>query len=149
MKRVVPARGSTQAAALAEHDVILFDGVCNLCNGWVRFVIRRDRGHHYRFAPLQSSVARRILAAAGVDPEALDSVVLVEGGRAYTRSDAALRILRRLGRGWPALALLRVVPRFVRDIVYDWIAAHRYRWFGRQAVCMVPTPELRARFLDE
>jgi predicted DCC family thiol-disulfide oxidoreductase YuxK len=132
-----------------EHDVILFDGVCNMCDACVRFVIRRDRARRYRFAPLQSSVARRILADVALDAETLDSMVLVEGGRAFERSDAALRILRRLGGGWAALALLRVVPRFARDGLYDWIAGHRYRWFGRQAACMVPTRELRALFLDD
>jgi predicted DCC family thiol-disulfide oxidoreductase YuxK len=129
-------------------DAILFDGVCNLCERWVQFVIRRDRAGRYRFAALQSQVGARLAADHGIDAGAMASLVLLENGRAYHRSDAALRVARRLDGGWPLLSVLRVVPRFIRDAAYDWIAANRYRWFGRKDACMVPTPELRARFLD-
>ena len=125
--------------------VILFDGVCNLCNGFVQFVIARDPGARFRFAALQSDSARRLLDGLGAVP---DSVVLVDGGRVYTRSAAALRIARRLPFPWSLAQALIVVPRPLRDWVYDRIARHRYRWFGRKDVCMIPTPDLRARFLE-
>ena len=127
---------------------MLFDGVCDLCAGSVRFIIARDPGSYFRFASLQSDTGRRLLESHGYEPGALSSVVLLEGGRSYERSAAALRIARRLSGGWPALGALKVVPRPLRDLVYDWIAANRYRWFGKRDACMVPTPELRARFLD-
>ncbi|HEX2091883.1 MAG TPA: thiol-disulfide oxidoreductase DCC family protein [Longimicrobiaceae bacterium] len=128
--------------------VVLFDGVCNLCNHSVQFILQHDPHGHFRFASLQSPAGQRLLREHGFPPGELGSVILVEGGHAYTRSDAALRIARRLSGAWPALAGLRVVPRFVRDRVYDWVAAHRYRWFGKREACMLPTPALRARFLD-
>ena len=125
--------------------VILFDGVCNLCNGFVQFVIARDPAARFRFAALQSASARRLLDGLGAVP---DSVVLVDGGHVYTRSSAALRIARRLPFPWSLARALIVVPRPLRDWLYDRVARHRYRWFGRKDVCMMPTPDLRARFLE-
>jgi predicted DCC family thiol-disulfide oxidoreductase YuxK len=127
---------------------ILFDGVCNLCNGFVRFVIARDPGAHFRFAPLSSAAATRVLRDAGIDRPIPDSMVLVEAGTAYFRSVAPLRIARQLTFPWPLAYGLILVPRFIRDRVYDIIAARRYRWFGRRDACMMPTPDLRQRFLD-
>jgi predicted DCC family thiol-disulfide oxidoreductase YuxK len=127
--------------------VILFDGVCNLCNGFVQFVIARDPAGRFQFAALQSDSARRLLAR--LDGGALpDSVVLVDGGRVYTRSSAALRIARGLRFPWSLARALIIVPRPLRDWVYDLVARHRYQWFGRKDVCMIPTPDLRARFLE-
>ena len=126
--------------------MILFDGVCNLCNGFVQFVIARDPARRFRFASLQSEAGRRSLEAAGAGNSA-ETVVLVEDGRAFTRSTAALRIARCLRFPWPLAFALIVVPRPLRDQVYDWVARNRYRWFGKRDVCMVPTPELRDRFL--
>ena len=126
---------------------ILFDGVCNLCNGFVTFVIARDPGAHFRFAALSSPAAGRVLADAGVQLPIPDTIVLVEDGVVYYRSDAPLRVARRLTFPWPLAYGFIVVPRFIRDRVYDFIAARRYRWFGRRDVCMVPTPELQQRFL--
>jgi predicted DCC family thiol-disulfide oxidoreductase YuxK len=128
---------------------ILFDGVCNLCNGFVRFVIKRDPRAHFRFAALSSVAAQSLLRDAGVRGALPDSIVLIEGGHIYVRSGAALRIARRLAWPWPLSYALVAVPRFIRDRVYDAIAARRYRWFGRRDVCMVPTPDLRARFIDD
>ena len=128
---------------------ILFDGVCNLCNGFVRFVIARDPAARFRFAALTSPAAIEALRRAGAAPPVPDSIVLIEDGKAYFRSDAALRIARRLRFPWPAACALALVPRALRDGLYDVIAARRYRWFGRREACMVPTPELRGRFLDE
>ncbi|HEV2733553.1 MAG TPA: thiol-disulfide oxidoreductase DCC family protein [Longimicrobiaceae bacterium] len=127
--------------------VVLFDGVCNLCNGSVQFIVRHDPAGRFRFASLQSEAGRALLRRHGLDPEDLFSVILVEDGRAHSRSDAALRIAGGLSGGWRAAGGLRVVPRPLRDLVYGWVARNRYRWFGRRDACMIPTPELRGRFL--
>jgi len=119
-----------------DRPVVLFDGLCNLCNGVVRFIIARDPAARFRFAPLQP-------AEAG----ARDSIVLVESGKTYTRSTAALRIARGLRFPWPLICALMVVPRPLRDVVYDWVARHRYGWFGKRTACMAPAPEVRGRFL--
>lgn len=138
---------STEPPA-GEHPVVLFDGVCNLCNTTVRFLLRRDRRRVFRFAPLQSTAGRELLERHGLDPEAFDSVVLLEGGRPFLKSDAALRMVAHLPGLWPWLGGLRVVPRPLRDRLYDLVARHRYRWFGRQEVCALPDPEERDRFLS-
>ena len=132
----------------ADKPLILFDGDCNLCNGFVQFVIRRDPRARSRFAALRSAAAQAALTAAGVHEELPDSIVLLQDGHVRTRSAAALAILRGLGRLWPLLSIFLVVPRPLRDWVYDWVARNRIRWFGRQETCWVPTPELRARFAD-
>lgn len=127
--------------------VILFDGVCNLCNGFVQFVITHDSQALFRFASLQSEAGQALLARRGVAVAATpESVVLVDNSGVFTHSDAVLRILRRLA-GWRWLYALRIVPRGLRDAVYCWVARHRYRWFGRQGACWLPTPALQARFL--
>jgi predicted DCC family thiol-disulfide oxidoreductase YuxK len=130
-----------------QHPVILFDGVCNLCNGFVQFVIGADTGRRFYFASLQSETARELLKDLFPSAQALDSVVLIENGRYYRQSTAALRILRHLGGGWPLLYGFIVLPAFFRDWIYDWIAKNRYRWFGQRQACMLPTPALKARFL--
>lgn len=127
--------------------VILFDGVCNLCNGAVQFVVARDRPGHFRFAALQSAPARHLLEQHGLPAADLGTVVLVDGDRAYTKSDAVLRIVRHLSFAWPLLSVGRVVPRRWRDAIYDWVARNRYDWFGRRRTCMVPAEDLRDRFL--
>jgi predicted DCC family thiol-disulfide oxidoreductase YuxK len=135
--------------------VILFDGVCNLCNRAVQFVVRHDRHRRFLFASLQSRAAARLLRGRpGVEVmEAMEarpeSVVLVHGDRIYTRSTAALRIAGGLGFPWSLGSVLVAVPRPLRDWVYDVVARNRYRWFGKRDVCMVPTPELQARFLPD
>lgn len=126
---------------------MLFDGVCNLCNAWVRFVIDRDPGGRFAFAPLQSELAERLLRERGYVGEPLATVLLVDGPRVYDRSTAALRIVRGLRGGWPMLAALLAVPRALRDPVYGWLARRRYRWFGRTETCRLPSPEIRDRFL--
>jgi predicted DCC family thiol-disulfide oxidoreductase YuxK len=131
----------------APRAVVLFDGVCNLCNGFVRFVIPRDPLRHVRFAALQSEAARRLMVQTGVTPGDADSIVLFEGQRAFVRSDAALRIARQLRFPWPLLYGLVVVPRPIRDWAYDIVARNRFRWFGRRDVCMMPGPETQDRFL--
>ena len=128
-------------------SLILFDGVCNLCNGWVNFVIDRDPKERFVFAPLQFDAAASYLAADDIDPDSFDSIVLVETDRKFTRSDAILRICSHLSGAWPAMGVFRLIPRPVRDAVYNWIASHRYDWFGKRDTCRVPTPELASRFL--
>lgn len=129
--------------------VILFDGVCNLCNAAVTFVIDRDPGAYFSFAPLQSDVGQALLRRAGLNAHAptLESIVLVENGHVYTHSAAALRIARRLHGGWPLLHGFIFLPRPLRDGLYTWVARNRYRWFGKTEACRLPTPELRRRFL--
>jgi len=129
--------------------IILFDGVCNLCSASVRFIVERDRDAFFKFASIQSDAGKRLMTEHGLalpegDPT---SIVVIEDGRAHQRSSGALRIARRLNGIWKLGWGFVIVPRFIRDAVYDVIAKHRYRWFGKQDTCMVPTPELRARFL--
>ncbi|MDJ0365213.1 thiol-disulfide oxidoreductase DCC family protein [Hymenobacter sp. H14-R3] len=131
---------------------ILFDGVCNLCNGFVQFIIRHDPQGRFRFAALQSETGQALLAAHGQPPTAAqlaspDSVILLEGGQLYSHSAAVLRIARRLGGPWRLAAVGGLLPQRWRDGLYRFVARHRYRWFGRQESCWLPTPELRARFL--
>lgn len=134
------------------HPVLLYDGVCNLCNASVRWVLAADRRQVFRFASLQSAVGRALAAAAGAPlTEATgvpDSFVLVDGERSWMRSEALLETALRLGAPWSWVRVLRVLPRGVRDGVYAWVARNRYRWFGRRDRCPLPTPEQRSRFLD-
>ena len=129
------------------HLVLLFDGVCNLCHGVVRFVLDHDRDARFRFAPLQSDVGRALLERFHLDPSAIDSVVVIDAAGAHARSDAALHTVRALGAPWSWLWLLIAIPRPLRDVVYDFVARHRYRWFGRKDACPVPRPAWRERFL--
>jgi len=129
------------------NKVILFDGVCNLCAASVTFVIQRDPSATFRFASLQSSYGQKMLINAGLKSH-FDTVVLLKGGKMYTRSNAALEIARDLNGLWPALYFFKVVPAFIRNSVYNWIATNRYKWFGKKESCMIPTPELKARFID-
>lgn len=140
-------------ASADAQAVILFDGVCNLCNGFVNFVIDRDPDGYFAFAALQSEAAQALLAEEARRPVRtgagiLQSVVLVEDGRHYRKSTAALRIARQLKGPWSLLGLLLAVPAPLRDAAYDWVAARRYAWFGQRDRCRVPTPELQERFLD-
>ena len=129
--------------------VILFDGVCNLCNRSVRFVEKRDHKDRFRFASLQSDVGRSLTEERGIDTEKMDSIILIDPGVAYyVKSDAALEIARHL-RGWSWLPLLfSWVPGSIRNPLYDFIARNRYRWFGKKDECMIPSPETAKKFLD-
>ena len=128
--------------------VLLFDGVCTLCDRTVQFVLDHDRNGRIQFASIQSEAGRVLMSQCGLQSGSVDSVVFVEGDRCHLRSDAALRVARHLAPPWRWLSALRVVPRPLRDKVYDWVAHNRYRWFGTRPACRVPTPETRARFLD-
>ena len=136
------------AAADAEGPIVLYDGVCGLCNRSVQLILRNDRRGRFRFAALQSDAGRALLQKFGLPPEALDSVVLVDGDRAWRKSRAALRIARRMDGPWPLLWPLVVVPRPLADFLYDRLAKNRYRIFGKLDACMIPPPEVRARFLS-
>ena len=127
--------------------IILFDGVCNFCNSSVNFIIERDQKGYFQFAPLQSEIGEKLLKENGIDKIETDSVVLIEDGQAYTHSTAALRVARRLEGAWRWLYYLIFVPRFLRDAAYKLFAKYRYRLFGKKDECMLPSPEIRARFL--
>ena len=128
--------------------IILFDGVCNLCNGAVQFAIERDPTAIFRFASLQSDFGQSILAQNVVNTEGGGTIILLENGKVYNRSTAALRVARQLS-GWiKFLYVFIFVPKFIRDFVYKIVARNRYRWFGKQESCWMPTKELKARFLD-
>lgn len=130
------------------HPIVLFDGVCNFCDDTVQFVIKCDPFAVLRFAPLQSETGQRLLETHGLSKTDLDTMVLIDGDRCFTRSTAALEICSRLPEPWNSLRLFRIVPRFIRDVVYNLIARNRYRWFGKKETCMVPTPDIRRRFLQ-
>jgi predicted DCC family thiol-disulfide oxidoreductase YuxK len=132
----------------AEKKIILFDGVCNLCNGAVQFIIRNDRRDRFRFAALQSDLGKELCRARHIDTGQIDSIVLIDPGVAYfIKSDAALEIARQLP-GYGLLPyMLGWLPRSLRDAVYDLVARNRYRWFGKKDQCMIPTPELQKKFL--
>lgn len=129
------------------HPILLFDGICNLCTWSVQFIIERDPQAVFRFASLQSPVGQEYARRCNLDLNAFDTFLLVEEGRCYTRSEAALRVARRLSGAWRLLQLLRMVPHPLRDRLYHLLATNRYHLFGERDTCMVPTPELRQRFL--
>ena len=130
-----------------DHPVLLFDGVCNLCNGVVQFIIPRDPAGVIRFAPLQSAAAKALLSGQGLPPSDLDSVVLVEDGEVYRKSEAVIRVAELLGWPYRAAAVGRAVPESIRDVLYDVVAATRYDVFGRKDRCMLPDEDVSDRFL--
>jgi predicted DCC family thiol-disulfide oxidoreductase YuxK len=129
------------------HSIILFDGVCNLCNGAINFVIKRDTGNVFKFATLQEEPGPSLLKEHGINTVDTDSIILLEKGKAYTKSTAALRLARKLSGGWSLLYGFIIIPAFIRNSVYDYIAKNRYKWYGRKDSCMIPTPELKDKFL--
>ncbi|MFT6150100.1 MAG: putative DCC family thiol-disulfide oxidoreductase YuxK [Saprospiraceae bacterium] len=133
---------------MKEHPIILFDGVCNLCNGAVQFVIERDKNQRFRFASLQSKTGQEYQQKAGLSLDRIDTILLVENGKIYQKSTAALRIARHLNALWSIMYIFIIVPVFIRDGIYDFIAKNRYRWFGKQDSCWMPTPDLKSLFLD-
>lgn len=133
---------------MGENPIVLFDGVCNLCNSSVQFIIRHDKKKQFRFGSLQGITARKILAEHHLPIDKLDTLILVEGNKLYTHSTAALRIAKRLGGFWKLFYVNIIVPKFLRDSIYKFIARNRYKWFGKRDQCAVPGGELRDRFLD-
>lgn len=128
--------------------VILFDGVCNLCNGAVQFVIKHDEKGQFRFASLQGEHGQQLLKQYNLSPVDLDSFVLIQGDVAYSKSTAALLVAKQLKGVVKSLYVFRIIPAFIRDGIYNFIARNRYRWFGRKESCMIPSVDLRARFLN-
>ncbi len=128
--------------------LVFFDGVCNFCNASINFIMKHDKNGQFRFAPLQSDLAKKKLPHFGIDPGNMETFVLLESEQVYTRSTAALRIARKLNGLWPLLYGLIIVPPFIRNFVYDFVARNRYRWFGKMESCRVPTAEERSRFVD-
>jgi predicted DCC family thiol-disulfide oxidoreductase YuxK len=136
-----------QQAEIIRQPVILFDGVCNLCSGAVQFIIKRDKKDVFRFASLQSSFGQSVLKKYKLPSHELSSVILVENDIIYTRSTGALKVAKQLSGGWPLLYMFIIVPRFIRDAVYNYVAKNRYKWFGKKQECWLPTPALKNKFI--
>ncbi len=130
------------------HPVLLFDGSCNLCNFWVNFLLAADSKHRLKFAALQSTGGKQLLLQHGYDSNVLESVILIDQAGFYTKSAAILKVLRLLGGLWRLLYVFVIIPRPIRDFLYNFIARRRYRWFGRRDQCRIPTAPERERFLD-
>ena len=130
-----------------DHKIILFDGVCNLCNGAVTYIIKRDKKNLFKFAALQSEIGQQLISKFNIDTSKVDSIILIDGEKHYEKSSAALRIAKYLSGAYPLLFGFMVVPKFIRNAVYDYIAKNRYKWFGKKESCMIPTAELKSKFL--
>jgi predicted DCC family thiol-disulfide oxidoreductase YuxK len=133
---------------MEEKPIVLFDGVCNFCNYWMNFAIKRNSKKNLKFTTLQGETAKQILPQYNINPTSLSSVIFIDKGKAYTQSSASLRICKYMDGGWKLFYGLIIIPKFIRDVIYNWIARNRYKWFGKKDSCMVPTPELRERFLE-
>lgn len=130
-----------------QTPIILFDGVCNFCNNAVNFVIKRDKKASIHFAPLQSEIGRQLLIKYQLPTNTMNTFIFIESGKAYMKSTAALKVCRYLNGLWPLSYSFIIVPKFFRDGIYNWIAKNRYKWFGIKQECMIPTPDVRSRFL--
>ncbi|WP_316830213.1 thiol-disulfide oxidoreductase DCC family protein [Pedobacter aquatilis] len=133
---------------MAEQPVIFFDGICNLCNASVQFAIEHDKRNVFKFTALQGEYAKVVLPEFNVDTQKINSIMLLEDHKLYTKSSAALRIARKLNGLLPVLYVFIVVPKFIRDWFYDIIAKNRYKWWGKQESCWVPTPALKSKFYN-
>ncbi|MBP6431922.1 MAG: thiol-disulfide oxidoreductase DCC family protein [Ferruginibacter sp.] len=129
------------------QPTILFDGVCNFCNSAVNFVIKRDKKGVIKFAPLQSNAGLQLLQQYNLPTNDMKSFVFIDGGVAYTQSTAAIKVCKYLNGAWSLCKIFIIVPKFIRDGLYNWVAKNRYKWFGQKETCMIPTPEVKARFL--
>ena len=127
---------------------ILFDGVCNLCDRSIQFILKKSKNKKLMFAPFQTQPGRELAMQFGISPTDLQSFVFVENGRPYKKSTAALKVCRHLGGAWPLLYVMIIVPRVIRDGIYDFIARNRYRWFGKKTECMIPSDQDNARFIN-
>lgn len=127
--------------------IILFDGICNLCDGVVQFVIKHDPENQFLFASLQSEAGQRLLKQYKLPVENFNSFILIQDEKVYSKSTGALKVARQIKGVWSWLYIFIIIPSFIRDAVYAWIAQNRYKWFGKKEACMIPTPELKARFL--
>ena len=132
----------------AEKKIVLFDGICNLCSSSVQFIIKRDKKNQFLFASLQSSSASELLKKYSYAESNLNSFILIDNNKIFTHSSAVLRVLKSLSSMWSVCYIFIIVPKFIRDGVYNFIAKHRYKWFGKKDECWIPTPELQSKFLD-
>ncbi len=128
--------------------IVVFDGECLLCNGWVQFLLRHDRAQRIRFASIQSTAGQQLLAQAGLQVDGLQTLLVIDGGRSWQHTAAILRVLHALGWPWRLAWVVWLVPAPLRDMLYRWVARNRYRIWGRSDTCMVPSPQTAARFLD-
>ncbi|MDZ4846967.1 MAG: DCC1-like thiol-disulfide oxidoreductase family protein [Chitinophagales bacterium] len=131
-----------------KESIVLFDGVCNLCNASVQFIIKRDKKKRFKFASLQSDFAQQLFKKQQFDSQGIDSVVLFENDKLHVRSTAALKIARKLDRMWFLFYSFVIIPAPLRDVVYDFIARNRYKWFGKKEFCAMPEPGMKERFLE-
>lgn len=129
------------------HKIILFDGVCNLCNGAVTYIIKRDKKNVFKFAALQSEIGLELISKFKINTLKVDSIILIDGDKHYEKSSAALHIAKQLSGAFPLLFGFMILPKFIRNAVYDYIARNRYKWFGKKESCMIPTAELKSKFL--
>jgi predicted DCC family thiol-disulfide oxidoreductase YuxK len=132
----------------SNNKIVLFDGVCNLCNSSVQFIIKHDKKKQFRFASLQGKFGQEVLKKNNFSSESLNTLILIEEDKIFTRSTGVLRMLKHLGGGWSLLYGFIILPAFIRDAVYNWVSKNRYKWFGKKDECMIPTKELKERFLD-
>jgi predicted DCC family thiol-disulfide oxidoreductase YuxK len=137
-----------QSQARKKQFIVLFDGVCNLCSSSVQFILKRDKKNQFLFGSLQGEYGQQVLKKSGMPANDFNSFMLLEGEQLYIKSSGALRMLRHLGGGWSLLYAFIIVPKFIRDAVYNFIAQNRYRWFGKKEVCWLPKPEWKEKFLD-
>lgn len=136
-------------AQVLQYNIILFDGVCNLCSSSIQFIIKRDKKQYFRFASLQSETAKEIFKSIDIPLKSMESIVLIENKTVYVQSMAALRIAKKLGGLWPLVYYIgRMLPHSLRDTIYNWVARNRYKWFGKKDSCMLPAPGIQHRFLQ-
>lgn len=130
------------------HPILLFDGVCNFCDGSVKFIIKRDPKKIFRFASIQSEAGKNLLMKFCLPINDLNTMVMIEGDKYYTKSSAAIQITKKLSGLWPVLCISEIIPKRIRDRMYDCLARNRYKWFGKKETCMIPSRDLRDRFLE-
>lgn len=130
-----------------KYKIVLFDGVCNLCNGAINYVIKRDKKNVFKFAALQSEIGKELTSKFNIDTSKVDSIILIDGDKHYDKSSAALYISKNISGAHPLLFGFMIIPKFIRDAAYDYVARNRYKWFGKKDNCMIPTKELKSKFL--
>jgi predicted DCC family thiol-disulfide oxidoreductase YuxK len=133
---------------MEQQPIILFDGVCNFCNSAVNFTLKRNKKANICFAPLQSEAGQKLLQQYNLPANEMRSFIIIENGIIYKQSTAALKVCRHLRGLWPLCYGFIIIPKFIRDGIYNWIARNRYKWFGMRQSCMIPTPEVKARFIS-
>ena len=128
--------------------IIIFDGICNLCNATVLFLINRDKKNIFKFVSMQSDIAKQIFKEYNINFKNLDTIIFIEKNDFYIKSDAIIRIFKKLNYPWKVFYFLKFIPKFIRDRIYDIVANNRYNWFGRRNTCMIPSNETKSKFLE-